>query len=234
MSELEMNRNAEGAESGRGGYGDKEEFMALIRKFQDSSPPADEDEVMSMVMEAQQAVSIAIRLMQPNELNRLGEIDRTERIERIYIQRGATLAESAQPFDVPPWSPTGTHAHSVPDQIGFCQWHVSRGALIFGAFDGRRLVGIALVTPHIRPGIAQLSFLHVSDGYRGRGVGRRLVAELERVAREVGDTQMVVSATPTVRTVHFYMACGYVPMAEPLPELFEEEPEDVHLNKRLD
>lgn len=178
--------------------------------------------------------AITCRPMEPAELSRLGEIDRTERIDSIYIQNGEALVESAQPFDVPPWSPTGTHPHSVPDQIGFCQWHVSRGASVFGAFAGERLVGIGLVTPHIRPGIAQLAFLHISHGYRGRGVGRQLVAELERVAREAGDSQIVVSATPTVRTVDFYMRCGFAPMAEPLPELFEEEPEDVHLEKRLD
>ena len=179
---------------------------------------------------------ITYRAMQPAELDRLGEIDRTESITRIYVQQGEALVETEQSFDVPPWSPTGGYEdpHSVPDQIGFCRWHVSRGASVFGAFDGERLVGIGLVTPHIRPGIAQLSFLHVSHGHRGRGVGRRLVAELERIAAEAGDTQMVVSATPTARTVHFYMACGYTPMAEPLPELLAEEPEDVHLSKEFE
>ena len=191
---------------------------------------------------------IIYRHMQPAELDRLGEIDRSEIVTNIYVQQGEALVETKQPCDVPPWSPTGTHAHSVPDQIGFCQWQVSRGASVFGAFDGERLVGIGLVTPHIRsgmghirsgmdhirPGIALLSYLYVSHGYRGRGVGRRLVAELERIAREAGDTQMVVSATPTVRTVRFYMSCGYAPMAQPLPELFEEEPEDVHLSKQLE
>lgn len=212
----------------------REAFIALIRKFQDSSLPADADEVMALVLEAQQAVRIPIRPLHPTELSRLGEIDRTERIERIYIQHGATLEESTQPFDVPPWSPTGDHAHSVPDQIGFCEWHVSRGAAIFGAFDGERLVGIGLVTPHIRPRVAQLAYLHTSNGYRGRGIGRRLVAELERVAIEAGDTEMVVSATPSANTVRFYMGCGFAPMVEPLAELFELEPEDVHMSKRLD
>jgi GNAT superfamily N-acetyltransferase len=176
---------------------------------------------------------LTYRPMEPAELNRLGEIDRTERIESIYIQHGAELVESAQTFDVPPWSPTGSHPHSVPDQIGFCHWHVEQGATIFGAFDGERLVGIGLVTPHIRPGIAQLSYLHVSHGYRGHGVGQRLTAELERVAIAAGDTEMVVSATPSVNTVRFYISCGFIPMAEPLPELFEKEPEDVHLSKRI-
>lgn len=178
--------------------------------------------------------AITYRPLEPAELSRLGEIDRTERIDSIYIQNGEWLVETDQVFDVPPWFPTGDDAHSVPDQIEHCRWQVSRGARVFGAFDGDRLVGIGLVTPHIRPGIAQLAYLHVSHGYRGEGIGLRLVEEMERVAVEAGDAEMVVSATPSTNTVRFYMGRGYAPMAEPLPELFEEEPEDVHLSKRLD
>jgi len=33
--------------------------------------------------------------------------------------------------------------------------------------------------------------------------------------------------------VRFYLGRGYVPDADPLPELLELEPEDVHLRKRL-
>jgi hypothetical protein len=42
---------------------------------------------------------------------------------------------------------------------------------------------------------------------------------------------MVVSATPSANTVEFYLHLGFQPMAEPLPELFELEPEDIHLQK---
>ena len=44
---------------------------------------------------------------------------------------------------------------------------------------------------------------------------------------------MVVSATPSVNTVQFYRGRGFAPTAEPLPELYALEPEDVHLSKRL-
>ena len=44
---------------------------------------------------------------------------------------------------------------------------------------------------------------------------------------------MVVSATPSLNTVRFYQRLGYEPMAEPLPELLELEPEDVHMQKEL-
>jgi len=44
---------------------------------------------------------------------------------------------------------------------------------------------------------------------------------------------MVVSATPSVNTVRFYLSRGFEPMAEPIPELHELEPEDIHMQKRL-
>ena len=53
--------------------------------------------------------AITHRLMAPSELARLGEIDRTERVETIYLQRGSDLEESAQPFDIPPLV---AHRHS--------------------------------------------------------------------------------------------------------------------------
>ena len=80
---------------------------------------------------------------------------------------------------------------------------------------------------------AQFAFLYVSNGHRAQGIGQRLSEELERLAREGGDTTMVVSATPSLNTVRFYLHRGFEPTAEPLPELYELEPEDVHLQKRL-
>jgi hypothetical protein len=44
---------------------------------------------------------------------------------------------------------------------------------------------------------------------------------------------MVVSATPSANTVRFYKGRGFELMTQPLPELFEREPEDVHMRKVL-
>jgi hypothetical protein len=44
---------------------------------------------------------------------------------------------------------------------------------------------------------------------------------------------MVVSATPSENTVRFYLGRGFEPMREPFAELFELEPEDVHMRKML-
>jgi GNAT superfamily N-acetyltransferase len=113
------------------------------------------------------------------------------------------------------------------------QYHVDKGGIALGAFASGRLVGIGVVAPHLRPGIGQLAWLHVSAPWRARGIGSRLSDQLEQIARTAGDSDMVVSATPSESTVRFYLGRGFQPMAEPFAELFELEPEDVHMRKAL-
>lgn len=176
---------------------------------------------------------ITYRRLLVADLARLGEIDRTERIETLYVQHGARLEERVGGWDATAWFRDGEGAHSVAYQRAECERHFAAGAIGLGAFAAGRLVGIGIVTPHIRPGVAQFAFLYVSNGYRAGGIGAHLSDELERVAREEGDTAMVVSATPSLNTVRFYLGRGFEPMSEPLPELYELEPDDVHMHKQL-
>jgi GNAT superfamily N-acetyltransferase len=176
---------------------------------------------------------IDVRRLAWDELARIREIDRTERIEVLYVQHGTRLEERVGDWSAAPWLPDGEGEHSVAAQKKALEHYVEAGGLVLGAFDADRLVGIGVVVPHLRPATAQLAYLHVGDGYRGRGIGGRLSDELERIAREAGDTTMVVSATPSRNTVRFYLRHGFELAAEPLPELYELEPDDVHLWKRL-
>jgi GNAT superfamily N-acetyltransferase len=176
---------------------------------------------------------IAYRGLDAADLARIGEIDRTEQIDTLYVQRGTRLEERAGDFSARSWFEEGEGEHSVAYQRAECRRYLDAGGIAVGAFADERLVGIAIVRPHLRPGLAQCAFLHVSNGFRAAGIGGRLVGELERVAREQGATAMVVSATPSLNTVRFYLGRGFEPMPEPLPELYELEPEDVHMQKRL-
>jgi len=176
---------------------------------------------------------VTYRRLMPDELARVGEIDRTERIDALYVQRGARLELRPGDWSAPAWSEDGEGEHSVNGQRESLEHYVGHGAITLGAFRGDRLVGIGVVMPHLRPGVAQLAYLHVSDGYRDRGIGGRLSDELERLAREAGDREMVVSATPSLNTVRFYERRGFRPMAEPLAELYALEPEDVHMLKPI-
>jgi GNAT superfamily N-acetyltransferase len=167
------------------------------------------------------------------ELSSVAEIDRTERIDLIYEQRGTELQERRGNWNSLAWDSHGHGEHSVEAQRHALERYVDAGGITLGAFSNGRLVGIGVIVPHLRPEIAQLAFLHVSEAFRATGIGRRLSDELDLIARDAGDTEIVVSATPSENTVRFYISRGYELMAQALPELYELEPEDVHMRKAL-
>ena len=167
------------------------------------------------------------------ELASVGEIDRTERIDLIYAQHGTELRERRGNWNSAAWDPHGHGNHSVEAQRQALEHYLDAGGIALGAFTEGRLVGMGVVLPQLRPEIAQLAFLHVSAAFRGSGIGRRLSDRLDLIARDAGDTEIVVSATPSENTVGFYRRCGYQLMAQALPELYELEPEDVHMSKTL-
>jgi GNAT superfamily N-acetyltransferase len=177
--------------------------------------------------------AVEFRRLHRTELSRLGEIDRSEPIGVLFDQHGTELVARHGDWSAPAWDPEGHGEHSVEAHVQSLRDYVDSGGIAFGAVAAGRLVGVGAVVPHVRPGIAQLAFLHVSAPSRGSGIGSRLSEQLEQLARAAGDGEMVVSATPSENTVRFYLGCGFQPMAEPFAELFEREPEDVHMLKGL-
>jgi GNAT superfamily N-acetyltransferase len=177
--------------------------------------------------------AVELRTLHRTELALVGEIDRRERIDVLYDQQGTRLVARHGTWDAGGWDPEGQGEHSVEAKVRELEHYVDRGGVVLGAFVSGRLVGVGVVVPQLRPGIAQLAFLHVSAPFRATGVGTGLSEQLEQIARVAGDSDMVVSATPSENTVRFYLGRGFRPMAEPLVELFELEPEDVHLHKVL-
>lgn len=177
--------------------------------------------------------AIEFRGLERSELSRISEIDRTERIEVLYDQQGTGLVARHGEWSAPAWGADGQGEHSVEAKVREAQHYLDGGGVALGAFADGRMVGIGIVVPHLRPGIAQLAFLHVSAPWRATGIGGRLCEQLEQVARSAGDSDMVVSATSSENTVRFYLGRGFEPAADPLAELFALEPEDVHMRKVL-
>ena len=177
--------------------------------------------------------AVEFRMLGRTDLSRVVEIDRRERINVLYDQHGTQLVARHGDWSASAWDPDGHGEHSVEAKLHELQHYVDNGGVALGAIANGRLVGIGVVVPHLRPGIAQVAFLHVSAPWRATGIGSRLSEQLEQIARTAGDSEMVVSATPSENTVRFYLSRGFLPMAEPLAELSELEPEDVHMRKVL-
>ncbi len=158
-------------------------------------------------------------------------IDRAEVIERVYHLADGKLVLEPEHYDMHGW-PQGEGEKYTPLLLD-CY---DRGGAFIGAFDGPRLTGVMILESKRigRVGdMLQLKFLHVCRAYRDQGLGTALFREAERLARERGAKRLYISATPSEHTINFYLGRGCVVTAEPEPELWELEPEDIHLECRL-
>ncbi|UXY15716.1 GNAT family N-acetyltransferase [Chitiniphilus purpureus] len=79
----------------------------------------------------------------------------------------------------------------------------------------------------------QLLQLHVSQPWRGRGLGRRLLLQAARQARGWGAARLYISGHSSLESYAFYSAMGCLPAEEVVPEIAQREPCDLQLEYRL-
>ncbi|NBM02521.1 MULTISPECIES: GNAT family N-acetyltransferase [Proteus] len=168
-----------------------------------------------------------IRQLTRNEIPQVWEIDRTELIEKLYVLKEGKLLLSKQRFDMKGW-PEGEAEHYTPVLLE----SFDRGAPFWGIFEHDRLVAAASVDPKKRGkngSLLQLSFLHVSHLQRGQGLARILFDYCVEYAKENGADGLYISSTPSENSVNFYQHLGCRLIDIPDPELYEREPEDIHM-----
>ena len=177
--------------------------------------------------------NITYRWMEPDEIDHLREINRTETIHMGYSCEDGQLVRMSVDWDTPNFTLEGTGEHSFAHQIEFCQGHLNAGGRMIGAFDGYQMVGIGVLRPELQPGLAQLAYLQVSNGYRRQGIASLLAEKLFQFAAATSAERVYVSATPSGSAVGFYLSQGFISVELPLPELYALEPEDIHMVKDL-
>jgi len=175
---------------------------------------------------------IGIRRLRSDEIEKIHELDRSEIIRIGYRQEGAELIEFPVCWDDDGWV-EGDGEHSFGRMIRGAEELMDLAGTAFGAFDEDRLVGIAIYRPRLTETTGQLGLLHVSNGYRRRGIASRLFDEVCTLARADGAERLYVSATPSESAVGFYLAKGFTPTSTADPELLELEPDDIHMTLAL-
>jgi GNAT superfamily N-acetyltransferase len=172
-------------------------------------------------------LDIEYRTIGPPEVNRLSEIDRSEVIDAIYYIREGRLVLEEEHWDLKGW-PEGHDEELRLETLAL----LTRGGTAWGAFDGSQLVGISSLDSHFIGGdgaTLNMALLHVSNVYRGRGIGTTLLEMARDRARDLGARRLYISAMPTERAVSFYMNRGSKLAEEVDPVLFKREPEDIHM-----
>jgi ribosomal protein S18 acetylase RimI-like enzyme len=105
-----------------------------------------------------------------------------------------------------------------------------------GAFDGERLLGYACTGPTpATDGTFDLYWLAVDPAVQGRGIGTKLVREVERDLRERGARMLLVetSSRPDYsNTRAFYARCGYTEAAR-IRDFYAPADDRIMLTTRL-
>jgi GNAT superfamily N-acetyltransferase len=175
-----------------------------------------------------------VRRLGADDLALIRTIDRSEHVDvQFGVVDGRLVEQPVVLSEVPTWDPTGSGPFSVAGEIEFCTPLIARGAVLLGAFDEDRPVGLAVVDPLFEPPVAWLAWLYVSRPDRRRGAARALWDAAVDIAVGAGAASMYVSAVPTGSAVGFYLQRG-CRLADPVhPGLFAKEPEDIHLVRSL-
>ena len=110
------------------------------------------------------------------------------------------------------------------------------GGFIYGAFDNGKLVGLGTISKGLigkNNDTIRTESMYVSYGYRKKGIASTIYAALKEKAIEFGGKKMYVTADTSKNAVNFYLSVGFVVSQEPIPECFEEAPDEIHMEMEL-
>lgn len=174
---------------------------------------------------------ISERILSRDEIKNIWDIDRSEVIEGVYYYEEGALVLRQEHYDMHGWPPGEDKRYTPILEAAY-----DLGGWFYGLFDDRRLIGVAILESRFigeHRNQLQLKFLHLSSNYRNQGLGKRLFELAKAEALRRGAKSLYISATPSEHTIGFYLRLGCTLSPQPDPELFELEPEDIHLEYDL-
>jgi GNAT superfamily N-acetyltransferase len=174
-------------------------------------------------------ISIFLRPLQYTEIDLIWQqINRRELITQLYLQKQEHLELTDCFYDVKHWD--AYHLENDPPKL---KELYEQGALFIGAFDAsEQLAGISVVSNQTitdYPDAKLLQYFYVDADQQGKGIGAKLMQAAKESAKQLEAHQLYISATPSKRTVDFYIKHGAVVLKHPDRQLWELEPEDIHL-----
>jgi len=171
---------------------------------------------------------ITVRHMESEEVESIRELDVSESDTIVYKWIGGQIVAVSEQWQRPRWD-----ASECDKRISKIRERLAKGEALIGAFDKDLLVGAAIFRPHLDPGRSELAGLWISRKYRRQGIATQLTREVERLAQKAGITALYVSACPSRSAVGFYRSRGFRPTQNVNKELYEQEPEDIHMIMKL-
>ena len=159
------------------------------------------------------------------DLEKIGDIDRSEPIDESYIVENGELMISENKKEVPNWDEEKRN-----EEKNRIENALEKGGIAYGAYEEDKLVGLASLSKKVISGDrVQLLTFHVDRKHRGMGIGGKLFDLIVSEAKTLGVRGVYVSASSKKNSVDFYLHKGCILTKDIDEELLQEEPMDIHM-----
>jgi len=110
------------------------------------------------------------------------------------------------------------------------------GGIVLGAYENHSLIGFANIEPtRFGPQLeyVELSYIHVSQEFRGKGIGKKLFEACFETGSKLGAQKLYIAAHPSIESQLFYKKMGCTLASYIEKEILSKEPLDIQLERKI-
>jgi N-acetylglutamate synthase-like GNAT family acetyltransferase len=155
--------------------------------------------------------------------NLLENFDRYQEIKQFYKNENGKWVLKEHEF-IGNWD-----KNRYEEVNNFIKNTINKNGYVFGAYDNRKLIGFAVLlneTFGSKNQYIELKFIHVSNKYRHKGIGKILFNHCIKKAKEIGIEKIYISTNTAEESQRFYLKIGCIDAMEINTKLAEKEPYD--------
>ena len=106
---------------------------------------------------------------------------------------------------------------------------IKEGGFVIGAYHYNKLIGFSVLLNKKfgkNNNYVELKYIHVSFGYRRKGIGKKLFELCIKKTKDIGIEKIYISANSAEETQNFYLGIGCIDALEINKKAAEDEPYD--------
>lgn len=152
--------------------------------------------------------------------NSLDSYERKQEVKRVYRREGSEYTLVDMPY---------TEDWSLDKKRQIAEDIKSDEYISYIASDDGQVIGFIGLIKRLNNEYMILDLMHVSQMYRGNGIGRKLFSLAKQEAKKAGAKALYISACSSEETIAFYKAMGAELTDDPIKEIADEEPYDLQM-----
>jgi len=152
--------------------------------------------------------------------NSLDSYERKQEVKRVYRREGSGYILVDMPY---------TEDWSLDKKRQVAADISSNEYISYIASDDGKVIGFIGLIKRLNNEYMILDLMHVSQMYRGTGIGRKLFSLAKQEAKKAGAKALYISACSSEETIAFYKAMGAELKDDPIKEIADEEPYDLQM-----